>query len=52
MNTENFTIELSLNELNIVLAYLGKQPYESVYTLIEKIQKQAQSQSTNSSMEK
>ena len=52
MNTENFTIELSLNELNIVLSYLGKQPYESVYTLIEKIQKQAQAQSTNSSMEK
>ena len=52
MNVDNFNIELSLNELNIVLAYLGKQPYESVYTVIEKIQKQAQAQSTNSPMEK
>jgi hypothetical protein len=52
MTAENFNIQLSLNELNTVLAYLGKQPYESVYIVIEKIQKQAQAQSTNSSMEK
>jgi len=44
MNDDNFNIELTLNELNVILAFLGKQPYESVYTLIEKIQKQAQTQ--------
>jgi len=44
MNDAIFKLELTLNELNIVLAYLGKQPYENVYTLIEKIQKQARNQ--------
>ena len=44
MNDQIFKIELSLNELNMILAYLGKQPYESVYTLIENLQKQAQKQ--------
>lgn len=44
MNDKIFKIDLTLNELNVILAYLGKQPYESVYTLIEKLQKQAQMQ--------
>ena len=41
---ESFKIDLTLNELNVILAFLGKQPYESVYQLIENIQKQAQQQ--------
>jgi hypothetical protein len=44
VNDTIFNIELSLNELNLILAYLGKQPYENVYTLIENLQKQAQKQ--------
>lgn len=33
--------ELSLEEANIILASLGKMPYESVAGLIAKLQKQA-----------
>lgn len=44
MSEEIFQIRFTLNELNVVLGYLGKQPYENVYALIDNIQKQAQSQ--------
>lgn len=44
MNDTIFKIDLTLNELNLILSYLGKQPYENVYTLIENLQKQAQKQ--------
>jgi len=35
-------IELSLNLVNAILGYLGKQPYEQVVTLIAAIQQEAQ----------
>jgi hypothetical protein len=36
--------ELTLNEANLVLGSLGKQPFDTVATLITKIQQQAQPQ--------
>lgn len=36
--------ELTLNEANIVLGSLGKQPFDAVASLITKIQQQAQPQ--------
>lgn len=46
MNDKVFKIDLTLNELNVILAYLGKQSYEHVYMLIENLQSQAQKQAT------
>jgi hypothetical protein len=37
-------LDLQINEVNSILATLGKQPYESVFTLVENIRKQAESQ--------
>ena len=34
-------ISLSINLVNAMLAYLGKQPYQEVFQLIEAIQKEA-----------
>lgn len=36
--------ELSLEETNIILGSLGKQPFETVASVIQKIQQQAQPQ--------
>lgn len=36
--------ELTLNEANLVLGALGKQPFDAVAALINKIQQQAQPQ--------
>lgn len=33
-------LELALNEVNVILAALGKQPYETVASVISKIQEQ------------
>lgn len=45
-NGENMTLkfELTLDEANVVLASLGKQPFDAVAQLIQKIQQQAQPQ--------
>ena len=37
-------LDLNLNEINTTMASLGKMPYESVFTVIEKIREQATSQ--------
>lgn len=39
-----FQFELTLDEANLVLASLGKQPYDSVASLIQKLRGQAQPQ--------
>lgn len=39
-----FQFELTLDEANVVLASLGKQPYEAVAGLIQKLRDQAQPQ--------
>ncbi len=36
--------DLSVNEVNTIIFALGKKPYEEVFMLIEKIQKQAEEQ--------
>jgi len=36
--------DLSVNEINTIMASLGKMPYESVFAVIEKIREQATSQ--------
>ena len=38
------TLKFSLDQVNIILATLGKQPYESVVQLIDSIRTQAQPQ--------
>jgi hypothetical protein len=38
-------LDLSIQEINLILASLGKLPYEVVFGLIEKIQAQAKEQS-------
>jgi len=37
--------DLSIQEINLILASLGRMPYEAVFGLIEKIQAQAKEQS-------
>ena len=39
-----FQFELTLDEANLVLAALGKQPFEVVAALIQKIREQAEPQ--------
>jgi hypothetical protein len=38
---ENITLQLSIEEVNMLLTSLGNQPYVQVYGLIQKIQQQA-----------
>lgn len=38
-------LDLNLNEINTILAYLGRAPYEAVFELVEKIRSQAKEQS-------
>lgn len=37
-------LELKLEEVNMILAALGKQPFEVVFKVVESIQTQAQAQ--------
>lgn len=46
MNNTNINLTLSLEEVNIIMASLAKQPYEVVFGLVEKIRTQAQDQLT------
>ena len=39
-------ISLSLNLVNAIMGFLGKQPYEQVFPLINAIQKEAEGQIT------
>ena len=41
---KNFELSLNLEEINQILTVLGKQPYESVYLLIDNIRREVQSQ--------
>jgi len=38
------TLDLTINEINIILQALGNAPYASVFELIEKVRNQAQAQ--------
>ena len=37
-------LDLSLEEVNVILSALGSQPYAQVFNLVTKIQQQAQEQ--------
>jgi len=37
-------LDLSIQEINIILASLGRMPYEAVFELVEKIRNQAKEQ--------
>ncbi len=37
-------IELTLNEINVIMQALGQMPYASVFELVTKIREQAQAQ--------
>ena len=38
-------LDLSIQEINLILTSLGRMPYEAVFGLVEKIQAQAKEQS-------
>jgi hypothetical protein len=38
-------LDLSIQEINTILASLGRMPYEAVFGVIEKIQEQAKEES-------
>jgi hypothetical protein len=42
-------LEITTQEINTILACLGRAPYEAVFALIESIRKQATDQSLQSS---
>ena len=42
-------LDLSIQEINLILASLGRMPYEAVFGLIENIRKQATDQASQSS---
>ena len=41
-------LDLSIQEINLILASLGRMPYEAVFGLIENIRKQATDQASQS----
>lgn len=43
-NDEQLTLEITIDEANIILDALGNMPFKQVYTLIGKIQEQAGAQ--------
>ena len=43
-STVTVTLSFTINELNLVLAALGKQPWESVNSIVNKIVTDAQNQ--------
>lgn len=42
-------LELTINEINLIMSALGNVPYAQVYELIEKIRSQAQAQLADNS---
>lgn len=44
MENPDLTIELTLNEINMILASLGKHPFDEVVALVSKIREQGEVQ--------
>lgn len=44
MENPEITVELTLNEINMILASLGKHPFDEVVALVGKIRSQGESQ--------
>lgn len=46
---KTLTFEFNIDQTNMILAALGRQPYDTVSLLVLEIQKQAQAQLSNES---
>jgi len=44
MENPEITVELTLNEINMILASLGKHPFDEVVALVGKIRSQGEAQ--------
>jgi hypothetical protein len=44
MIMEQLSLNLTIQEINLILDALGERPYKQVFTLVEKIKAQAQAQ--------
>ena len=44
MENPEITVELTLNEINMILASLGKHPFDEVVALVGKIREQGEAQ--------
>jgi hypothetical protein len=44
MENPELTVELTLNEINMILASLGKHPFDEVVALVSKIKLQGEAQ--------
>lgn len=44
MGETTLTLELSVDDINLILEALGERPFKSVYGLVSRLQSQAQSQ--------
>lgn len=44
MENKNITLNVTLDEANIILQALAKLPYEAVFKMIDKVTQQAQKQ--------
>lgn len=50
-NNQVIVLEMTLEETNLVLASLARQPYEAVFKTVEKIREQAERQLKEASSE-
>ena len=41
---QTIKLELTVDQLNLIMGCLGKQPYEVVFVVVDEIQKQARTQ--------
>jgi hypothetical protein len=44
MSEQTIKLELSIDEVNLILEALGDQPFKAVYALVARLQSQARSQ--------
>lgn len=51
MQDKEITLTLTLNDANLILAALGKLPFEAVADLVNKIREQGQAQITETPQE-
>lgn len=51
MNDKEITLVLTLNDANLILAALGKLPFEAVADLVQKVRDQGQAQITEAPQE-
>lgn len=47
--TQSIKLEVNLEDVNLMLASLAKQPYEAVFRTVEKVRNQAEKQVNSSS---